>query len=285
LLLATGGLAKLLTGAGKGAKHVDDFGDAGALPVGAACSFSATTPVLMADGGSKPIGTIQPGDTVAATDPDTGDTHARTVTGVWHHHDTLIDLELNKGVVTTTEDHPFWNATDQQWQPAKQLTPGDQLLTTNGTTATIKGLNQTTEHNDTAYNITVADIHTYYVLAGDTPVLVHNTNGCPVVPWITGKLPAAEESALSNTLAHIDAGTVPTGPTANKWGTPFLNKDGDLPGGQFANSPYLEYRVAPPPGTKGAGPLRVVRDSKTGATYYTWTHYGDAGDPTFVQIR
>lgn len=28
------------------------------------------------------------------------------------------------------------------------------------------------------YNLTVANIHTYYVLAGNTPVLVHNTGGC-----------------------------------------------------------------------------------------------------------
>ena len=31
------------------------------------------------------------------------------------------------------------------------------------------------------HNLTIADIHTYYVLAGTTPVLVHNTNpNCPV---------------------------------------------------------------------------------------------------------
>jgi hypothetical protein len=28
------------------------------------------------------------------------------------------------------------------------------------------------------YNLTVADLHTYYVLAGATPVLVHNSGGC-----------------------------------------------------------------------------------------------------------
>lgn len=32
------------------------------------------------------------------------------------------------------------------------------------------------------YNLTVADLHTYYVLAGDTPVLVHNV-GCGVEKW------------------------------------------------------------------------------------------------------
>ena len=37
----------------------------------------------------------------------------------------------------------------------------------------------TTTHTTTAYNLTIADIHTYYVLAGNTPVLVHNAGpGC-----------------------------------------------------------------------------------------------------------
>jgi hypothetical protein len=35
----------------------------------------------------------------------------------------------------------------------------------------------------------------------------------------------------------------------------------------------------------GAGPLRVVVDSVSEAIYYTWTHYGQAGDPAFVRIR
>ncbi|CAL9327147.1 hypothetical protein [Streptomyces sp. SudanB182_2057] len=32
-----------------------------------------------------------------------------------------------------------------------------------------------------AYNL-----HTYYVLAGATPVLVHNTNGCPTGTMVLG---------------------------------------------------------------------------------------------------
>ncbi|WP_158244960.1 hypothetical protein, partial [Verrucosispora sp. ts21] len=30
----------------------------------------------------------------------------------------------------------------------------------------------------TVHNLTVANTHTYYVLAGATPILVHNTGGC-----------------------------------------------------------------------------------------------------------
>ena len=31
--------------------------------------------------------------------------------------------------------------------------------------------------------------------------------------------------------------------------------------------------------------MRDVVDNNTGSKYYTWTHYGDAGSPEFVQIR
>jgi guanyl-specific ribonuclease Sa len=72
---------------------------------------------------------------------------------------------------------------------------------------------------------------------------------------------------------------------ATKWGTQFKNWAGYLPGAKGQASPYLEYRVAPVPGTSGAGPLRVVTNPQTGEMFYTWTHYGDTGAPAFVQIR
>jgi guanyl-specific ribonuclease Sa len=77
---------------------------------------------------------------------------------------------------------------------------------------------------------------------------------------------------------------VPTDATSVSWGRKFKNWGGDLPGAQGDPSPYQEYRVQPTSGS-GAGPLRVVRDTTTGETYYTWTHYGDSGNPPFVRIR
>jgi hypothetical protein len=105
------------------------------------------------------------------------------------------------------------------------------LLTAGGRFVPVAGIAWTTSHQGTAYNLTVADLHTYHVVVGLQPVLVHNTgSGC--IPWITGGLPAAEERALNETLAHIDAATVPTGPTSVKWGHSFKNWSGDLPGGR-----------------------------------------------------
>lgn len=148
-------------------------------PSGGACSFSGDTEVLMADGTTKPISKVEVGDEVRATDPETGEDGARKVTRLWVHQDELLTLQLEDGAhVTTTEDHPFWNATDQQWQRADQLDEGDRLLTADGETSTVEGVDPDTAHQGTAFNLTVDDIHTYYVEVGDEQVLVHNKNTC-----------------------------------------------------------------------------------------------------------
>ncbi|WP_255436090.1 RHS repeat-associated core domain-containing protein [Salinispora sp. H7-4] len=141
-------------------------------------SFAGDTEVLLADGSTKPIKDIEVGDLVWATDPQTGYEGPREVTHLWVHEDQLVDLRVDGGDVTTTEDHPFWNETDRQWQDSQDLDPGDLLHTAAGQTLAVVGLDWVTTQRGMAYNLTVADIHTYYVLAGDTPVLVHNTGGC-----------------------------------------------------------------------------------------------------------
>ncbi|WP_431883847.1 polymorphic toxin-type HINT domain-containing protein [Micromonospora gifhornensis] len=172
-LAAGAGLRTSVGMAGAGARSAARGGVGG----GASCgfhSFSSDTEVVMADGSTKPIGDIEVGNTVLATDPETGKEGAREVTHLWVHQDQLVDLKVDGGDVTTTEDHPFWNETDQQWQASQELDPGDLLYTASGDTLAVTGIDWATARHGAAYNLTVADIHTYYVLAGDTPVLVHN---------------------------------------------------------------------------------------------------------------
>jgi hypothetical protein len=128
----------------------------------------------MADGTTTPISDVQPGDLVLATDPETGEHGPRRVTGTWDHDDTLVDLHLDGKVVTTTDDHLFWNHTDQEWEPASALDPGDRLLTFNGDTVTVNHIDVTSAHLGAAYNLTVEGVHTYHVAVGDDEVLVHN---------------------------------------------------------------------------------------------------------------
>ncbi|MGI5153101.1 polymorphic toxin-type HINT domain-containing protein [Plantactinospora sp. CA-294935] len=138
-------------------------------------SFAGDTQVLMADGSPKPIKDVKVGDLVYATDPETGEHGRREATHIWVHGDQLVYLKLANGTkITTTKDHPFWNHTDQQWQDAQHLDPGDLLLTATRGSVPVVGLLDTTKTWAAAYNLTIDDIHTYYVIAGNTPVLVHN---------------------------------------------------------------------------------------------------------------
>ncbi|GAA1649777.1 polymorphic toxin type 28 domain-containing protein [Actinoplanes couchii] len=158
-----------------------------------ACSFSGDTEVLLADGSTKPLSEVEVGDEVLATDPETGEQGPRGIEAVWVHNDDLYVLTIGGERLVTTEDHPFWNETDQQWQPAQRLDRGDLLRTSVGT-AVVDGFEGKIRRYGAAYNLTVADLNTYYVRAGDTSVLVHNTGPCGI---FSGR--------LDNIATHITA--------------------------------------------------------------------------------
>ena len=113
-----------------------------------------------------------------------------------------------------------------------------------------------------------------------------------VLAWLTpGTLPAAEEADVLDVLDHISTGRTPAWlhPNANGvFGRRFRNfptANGDfLPGTPGAGG-YVEYDVPPPPGVLDRGPRRVVEDLATRNLYYTSTHYGDSGWPSFWRIR
>lgn len=175
---------KLDDAAGWGRRRLFGSGDKADDVVSCLRSFSAATLVLLADGTAKPISEVRIGDKVLAEDPETGERGGREVTAVWVHQDELTDLTLTDGArITTTEDHPFWNATERQWQEPQDLDAGDHLLTPDGTTIAVGALDESSRHQASAYNLTVNLTHTYYVIptptgggAADpaTAVLVHN---------------------------------------------------------------------------------------------------------------
>ncbi|MFI1987698.1 Hint domain-containing protein [Actinoplanes sp. NPDC020271] len=144
-------------------------------------SFDPSTQVLMADGSTKKIAEVKLGDKVLATDPKTGQTDGEQVSVLHHHEDsdfadvTVKDDKTGKtSVVKATANHPFWNATTQEWTEAKDLKAGDKLRNADGeTTQTVAAIKVWTglKWMD---DLTVNYIHTYYVLVGDTPALVHN---------------------------------------------------------------------------------------------------------------
>ncbi|MGW1894199.1 IPT/TIG domain-containing protein [Streptomyces sp. NPDC002004] len=150
-------------------------------------SFTADTPVLMADGTRKPIKDVEIGDEVTATDPSSGETGPRTVTALikGSGDKQLVDITLDTDdpsstktdTVTATDGHPFWVPKLHQWVDAGHLQTGQWLQTSSGTWIQIAAVRHYRART-TVYNLTVNDQHTYYVLAGATPVLVHNSGGC-----------------------------------------------------------------------------------------------------------
>ncbi|KQV11412.1 hypothetical protein ASE03_30440 [Kitasatospora sp. Root187] len=144
-------------------------------------SFPGSTEVLLADGTTKAIQDVQAGDVVRATDPTTGTTQDEPVTNVittltdTDFTDVTVHTPTGDQTLTSTQNHPYWNATTQRWSDAADLHAGDDLRTDNGTVVQIAAVNSYTKPVVT-YDLTVAEIHTYYVLAGNTPILVHNSN-------------------------------------------------------------------------------------------------------------
>ncbi|QKW25051.1 type IV secretion protein Rhs [Streptomyces seoulensis] len=168
------GLGRL--GSSKGAARVEEGGP---------CSFSPDTRVLLEHGKTKKIGKIKLGDKVEAADPKTGKHRGpRRVTARFVHHDEdLVDLKIRSAsgkieTLHTTSLHPIWDDSEHAWVKAGKLVPGHSLNTaTDGHVAVIKV--KTLAGSADMYNLTVEQLHTYYVLAGQTPVLVHNSNCSP----------------------------------------------------------------------------------------------------------
>ncbi|MDN3021615.1 polymorphic toxin-type HINT domain-containing protein [Streptomyces sp. S.PB5] len=183
--LAFGSMSKAAAARGASTAAAAEIETAAASFLKSACSFTPDTLVLLKDGETKAISEVKAGDEVAAGDPETGKRKgSRTVTDeIVHQDDDLIDVTVQTAdggtsVLRTTTDHPFWNNILQTWMTAAQLRPGHQLNTATDTHVRVADVTHRVGSAE-MYNLTVEDLHTYYVVAGDTPVLVHNA--CKVI--------------------------------------------------------------------------------------------------------
>ncbi|MDG9690768.1 polymorphic toxin-type HINT domain-containing protein [Streptomyces sp. DH17] len=70
--------------------------------------------------------------------------------------------------------HPFWVPELGKWLDATDLSPGQWLRTSAGTHVQITAVQRWTSPGATVHNLTAGNAHTYFVVAGDTSVLVHN---------------------------------------------------------------------------------------------------------------
>jgi hypothetical protein len=136
----------------------------------------------MADGSSKPISEINVNDELFNAVPDHKKGQNRRVDGVivTTTDRDLVDLTIASpagvATVTTTSHHLFWNPAGHKWIEAGDLAGGDLVQTTHANALRIVRVRRYAATVRT-YDLTVAQLHTYFVLAGSAPVLVHN---CPV---------------------------------------------------------------------------------------------------------
>ncbi|MFD3682482.1 polymorphic toxin-type HINT domain-containing protein [Streptomyces sp. NPDC058613] len=212
----------IFEGGGIARPTVGIFGGAKPQPGGCKC-FLAGTDVLMADGTTKDIEDIELGEEVKATDPETGETSNRQVTRLIvtedDKHFNTLSIATKDGIeqLTATHEHPFWSPSSGAWLAARDLRPGATLLTDGGATVVVTANQSYTQYART-YNLTVDDVHTYYVLAGSVPVLVHNSN-CGQVEYGSTELSRATafqrlaENNRGNNYgaARLDDGTILVG--------------------------------------------------------------------------
>ncbi|MFE7675747.1 polymorphic toxin-type HINT domain-containing protein, partial [Streptomyces albidoflavus] len=202
-------------------------------------SFVPGTKVLMADGSKKPIEDVRTGDKVLATDPKTGETKPQPVaaTIIGKGDKTLVTVTIRTtterapttlttpppdgsvpvdathlapdedgeasdatSTIVATDGHPFWVPELNTWLDAGQLQPGQWLHTSAGTWVQITAVSSTTQRA-TVHNLTVADVHTYYAVAGEAPVLVHNCGSAPAetvknLPEVTAPKPLRARNTI-----------------------------------------------------------------------------------------
>jgi RHS repeat-associated protein len=181
-------------------------------------SFTATTRVLMADGTSKAIKDVHIGDHVLANDTTTGTNVNEPVTDTDSRTDTdLADVTVKTAAGTTstihtTSMHPFWSDDRRTWIYAGQLHHAERLHGPHGDPVTVVSVKQWI-HPQTMLDLTVNTVHSFYVLAGTQPVLVHNCGGatCNCASegypsydkpggWLTAMGPARDYAQSGETL-------------------------------------------------------------------------------------
>lgn len=167
-------------------------------------SFVPETEVLLADGTSKNIEDVQTGGKILATDPETGKTETREVVASIVTRDdqdfTDITIKTAQGgaSLVATDTHPFWELGQKKWVDAGDVRPGARLRTPNGDAVEVGAVRHFRKVQRT-HDLTINGTHTYYVLAGATPVLVHNSNG----PCGSGAGTASEAGISLNDAQRI----------------------------------------------------------------------------------
>ncbi|MYS82646.1 RHS repeat protein [Streptomyces sp. SID5474] len=213
-------------------------------------SFVAATPVLLADGTAKPIDQVRVGDRVAAapeadtssgTDPPVRPEQVSAI-HVTDDDTSFVDVTVGTAdgprTITSTADHRFLDATTGAWTRAADLKAGEELRTPTGRAEILSVRPYSTTAK--TYNLTVDRLHTYFVQADHTPVLVHNDGGsdnCEHVVLGVGRY--SDKLAWDYRAGQSDP-TNPAeepSPQARTFNQSFTGADNTRSGDQHGNAP------------------------------------------------
>jgi RHS repeat-associated protein len=162
-------------------------------------SFLPETPIVMADGATKPISEVEVGDRVLAADEVTGEITISPVTDVivGDGPKDLVTLSVDADGdgrsqrITATAEHPFY-AQGRGWVNASELRTGENLMTPGGPLPTVTGTSRT-QAVRTVYNLTVAGSHTFFVVADGQSALVHNCGPRNSSKWFSNRRKAYQQ--------------------------------------------------------------------------------------------
>jgi RHS repeat-associated protein len=145
--------------------------------------FPTGTLVVMSDGSAKPIEEVQAGDSVLAKEPGDDQPAAphqvRSTTTNRTHRLVLVTARATNGetgTIAATGEHPLWTRRDG-WIAAAELRSGDELLDHAGSVVLVTNVAEVSR-DSTTHNLSVEGAHTFFVVANDVSVLVHNVD-----PW------------------------------------------------------------------------------------------------------
>ena len=135
------------------------------------CFVAGTT--VLASTGYVAIETIEAGDYVWASDPETGEVALKQVVQTFVNKATeLIHVTVKDEEIICTTEHPFYSPV-KGWTAACKLRAGDILVTVNGEYVVVEKVqHEILETPVKVYNFEVEGFHTYYV--SGISVLVHN---------------------------------------------------------------------------------------------------------------
>ncbi|MET7451063.1 Hint domain-containing protein [Streptomyces sp. NPDC005574] len=277
ILRVSTGIAKFFEGASKARKTIKALKviiDARLARGVSFClkhSFVGGTKVKMADGSLRAIENVTAGEQVLNAKPGatTAERHGVALT-----HRTTSDTRFTEVTVATTSglrtiagtsNHPFYDLTTGAWTDAGRLSAGHQLQTLGHGTVTVVGVASYTKPQVT-YDLTVEGVHSYYVMAGASPLLVHNIS-CRTITdgalkhirdqhlW-GGKYHEAGD--MGNVFAEgIDAGKLKKLiEEAAQFGREVSRAKSDTRGGNYIDYPFDEVTT----GVNGQNGIRLIVD-------------------------